>query len=165
MTIFYCLSFETGESGLRIYIPQEQGSLVIPSGTGFPFRRLRRLAGLRWGYSNPPPRGYSSSCHSLSRNGSLSLLHSLSTDRTENVSSIIVCSIVAGETRCPQSCSLAAAVVLLPVYTAVTWQWVYMLQYYRYIRKLLSTLSVWTYVLTVLFILFSSSICHFFHFF
>jgi hypothetical protein len=44
-----------GGSGPRIYIPQEQGSSVIPTGTGFPFRRLLRLAGLRWRYSNPPP--------------------------------------------------------------------------------------------------------------
>jgi hypothetical protein len=34
------------------------------------------------------------------------------TDRTENVSSIIACSLVAGVTTCPQSCSLAALVVL-----------------------------------------------------
>jgi hypothetical protein len=44
------------------------------------------------------------------------------TDRTENHSSIIACSLAAIETRCPQSCSLATAVVLSPVYTAVTWQ-------------------------------------------
>jgi hypothetical protein len=43
--------------GPRIYIPQEHGGLVIPPGTGFPFRRLLRLAGLRWRYSKPPPRG------------------------------------------------------------------------------------------------------------
>jgi hypothetical protein len=30
---------------------------VIPPGTGFPFRRLLRLAGLQWGYSNLPPHG------------------------------------------------------------------------------------------------------------
>jgi hypothetical protein len=41
----------------RIYIPQEQGSPVIPPGTGFPFRRLLRLAGLRCMYSTPPPHG------------------------------------------------------------------------------------------------------------
>jgi hypothetical protein len=29
----------------------------IPTGTGFPFRRFLRLAGLRWRYSNPPPHG------------------------------------------------------------------------------------------------------------
>jgi hypothetical protein len=42
----------------RIYIPQEQGDPVIPPppGTGFLFRGLLRLAGLRWRYSNPPPR-------------------------------------------------------------------------------------------------------------
>jgi hypothetical protein len=43
--------------GPRIYIPQEQGSPVIPPGTGFHLRCLLRLAGLRWKYSNPPPHG------------------------------------------------------------------------------------------------------------
>jgi hypothetical protein len=43
--------------GPRIYIAQEHGDPVIPLGTGFPFRRLLRLAGLRRRYSNPPPRG------------------------------------------------------------------------------------------------------------
>jgi hypothetical protein len=38
-----------------MYIPQEQGGPVIPLGTGFPFRRLLRLAGLWWRYPNPPP--------------------------------------------------------------------------------------------------------------
>jgi hypothetical protein len=58
VTIFYCLRFETpqpGGPGPRISIPQEQGGPVIPPGTGFPFRRLLRLAGLRWRYSKPPP--------------------------------------------------------------------------------------------------------------
>jgi hypothetical protein len=45
---------QSGEPGPRIYIPQEQGGPIIPPGTGFPFRRLLRLAGLRWRYSNPP---------------------------------------------------------------------------------------------------------------
>jgi hypothetical protein len=48
---------QPGGPGSRIYIPQEQGGPVIPSGTGFPLRRLLRLAGLRWRYSNPPPPG------------------------------------------------------------------------------------------------------------
>jgi hypothetical protein len=48
---------QPGGPGPRIYIPQEQGGLVILPGTGFPFRRLLRLAGLRWSYSNPPPHG------------------------------------------------------------------------------------------------------------
>jgi hypothetical protein len=46
--------------GTRIYIPQEQGGPVIPSVTGFPLRRLLRLAGLWWRYSNPPPHGQAS---------------------------------------------------------------------------------------------------------
>jgi hypothetical protein len=46
---------QPGVPGSRIYIPQEQGGPVIPEGTGFPLRRLLRLAGLRWRYSNPPP--------------------------------------------------------------------------------------------------------------
>jgi hypothetical protein len=44
-----------GEPGPRIYIPQEQGGPFIPPGTGFPFRRLLRLACLRWRYSTRPP--------------------------------------------------------------------------------------------------------------
>jgi hypothetical protein len=42
---------------LFIRIPQWQGSPIIPPGTGFPFRCLIRLTGLRWRYSNPPPHG------------------------------------------------------------------------------------------------------------
>jgi hypothetical protein len=41
---------QPGEPGPPIYIPQEQGGPVIPPGTEFPFRRLLRLAGLRWKY-------------------------------------------------------------------------------------------------------------------
>jgi hypothetical protein len=48
---------QPGGSGPRIYISQEQGCPIIPPGTGFNFRRLLRLAGLRWRYSNQPPRG------------------------------------------------------------------------------------------------------------
>jgi hypothetical protein len=44
-----------GGPGSRTYIPQEQCGLVKSPGTGFPLRRLLRLAGLRWRYSNPPP--------------------------------------------------------------------------------------------------------------
>jgi hypothetical protein len=51
MTTFCCLRFETpqpGEPGPHIYIAQEQGGPVVPPGTAVPFRRLLRLAGLRW---------------------------------------------------------------------------------------------------------------------
>jgi hypothetical protein len=40
---------QPGVSGPRIYISPKQGE----PGTGFPFRRLLRLARLRWRYSNP----------------------------------------------------------------------------------------------------------------
>jgi hypothetical protein len=36
---------QPGRPGTRIYIPQEQGGPVTPPGTGFPSRRLLRLAG------------------------------------------------------------------------------------------------------------------------
>jgi hypothetical protein len=36
---------QPGGPGPRIYIPQQQGGPDIPPGTGFPFRRLLRLAG------------------------------------------------------------------------------------------------------------------------
>jgi hypothetical protein len=61
MNIVYSLRFETpqpGGPGPRIYIPQERGGPVIILSTAFPFRRLLRLAGLRWSLSNPPPRGW-----------------------------------------------------------------------------------------------------------
>jgi hypothetical protein len=38
---------QPGGSGPRICIPQEHGDSVIPPCTGFTFRRLLRLAGLR----------------------------------------------------------------------------------------------------------------------
>jgi hypothetical protein len=44
-------------SGPRIYILQGQSGPAISPGTGFPFRRLLRLARLRWRYSTPPPQG------------------------------------------------------------------------------------------------------------
>jgi hypothetical protein len=56
-TVSYSRLRQPGGPGSRIYIPQEQSGPVIPPGTGFPFRRLLRLARLRWRYSNPPPGG------------------------------------------------------------------------------------------------------------
>jgi hypothetical protein len=57
MFISYCLKLEILQPkcpGSRIYIPQEEGGPVISPGIGFPLRRLLRLAGIRWTYSNPP---------------------------------------------------------------------------------------------------------------
>jgi hypothetical protein len=48
---------QPGGPGPHIYIPQEHGGPVLTTGTGFRFRRLLRLSGLRWSYSNQPPRG------------------------------------------------------------------------------------------------------------
>jgi hypothetical protein len=48
------------------------------------------------------------------------LFHGRGTDRAGNVSSITACSIVAGE-KFQLSFSLATAVVLSPVYKALTW--------------------------------------------
>jgi hypothetical protein len=66
---------QPGGPGTHIYIPQEQGGPDIPPGTGFPFRRLLRLEGLRWRYSNPPPHGTFKQLNLLliiiSRHGSL----------------------------------------------------------------------------------------------
>jgi hypothetical protein len=51
------LTPQPGGPRLCTYVPHEQDGLVIPPGTGFPFRRLLRLARLRWRYSNPAPHG------------------------------------------------------------------------------------------------------------
>jgi hypothetical protein len=55
---YFTVSFETpqlGGPGHHIYITQKQGGPVVPAGTAFHSRRLLRLTGLRWRYSNPPP--------------------------------------------------------------------------------------------------------------
>jgi hypothetical protein len=59
------------------------------------------------------------------------------TDRIENVFPIIACSLDV--VTCPQSCYSATAVLLSPVYTAVIWQWIYMLQYFSFWHQNLCT--------------------------
>jgi hypothetical protein len=44
-----------GRPGPRTYIPKEEDGPVITPGIRFTFRRLLRLTGLQWRYSNPPP--------------------------------------------------------------------------------------------------------------
>jgi hypothetical protein len=61
----------------------------------------------------------------VSRFAFWSSLYSLGTNHTENVFSIIACSFIAEVTARPQSCSQVTTVVLSPVYTVVTWQWVW----------------------------------------
>jgi hypothetical protein len=70
------------------------------------------------------------------RSTKLSQFQWICTKGTEKFSSIITCSLVSGETTCPQSCSLATAVVLSPIYTAVTWQWVFMSECHPTISRL-----------------------------
>jgi hypothetical protein len=82
--------------------PQVQGGPVIPPGTGFPFRRLLRLTASNSLRYVAPAR--------TAQKTFLPLLRVLS---------------LSGEQMCPQNCSLATAVVLSPIHTAVTWQWVY----------------------------------------
>jgi hypothetical protein len=48
---------QLGVPGPRIHISHEQGGPVMKPGNGFPFRRLLRLAGLWWRYTNPPLHG------------------------------------------------------------------------------------------------------------
>jgi hypothetical protein len=55
MGLSFTIAAGPRQRGPRIYIAQEQGGPIIPPGTAFPFRRLIRLAGLRWGYWNPSP--------------------------------------------------------------------------------------------------------------
>jgi hypothetical protein len=66
---------------------KQEGGPVIPSDTGFTFRRLLRLAGLRWRYSTPPPHEIIHLSFSLFLPNWLtadwSNLH-LGTDRVEN---------------------------------------------------------------------------------
>jgi hypothetical protein len=69
--------------GPRIYNPQEPGGPVIPPGTGFPFRRLLCLVGLRWRYSTPPPHRITNLTYNWSS------LHRPPTDNTENTSNVM----------------------------------------------------------------------------
>jgi hypothetical protein len=54
---FLRLPLQSWGPGPCIYIPQEEGAPDMHPVTGFPFRRLLRLSGLRWRYSHPPPHG------------------------------------------------------------------------------------------------------------
>jgi hypothetical protein len=78
------------EDQVPVFTPKTGWPSYIHPGTGSSFRRIVRLAGLRWRYSNPDPHGvrhlkYQSSLYSPGKDG------------TENISSIIACSLVAGK--------------------------------------------------------------------
>jgi hypothetical protein len=57
VTILYCLiwDFPNLEDQVHVFISPGTGWPSYTPGTGFPLRRLLRLTGLRWWYSNPPP--------------------------------------------------------------------------------------------------------------
>jgi hypothetical protein len=70
VTILCCLIWDSPQPegpGSRIYIPQKQRGPVILPGTGFLLRRLLRLAGLWWRYSNPPRTWRTESPHIYTR--------------------------------------------------------------------------------------------------
>jgi hypothetical protein len=75
-------------------------------------------------YSPPVAHSFRHAGHEV-----LPVLFSLSTDDTENVSSVTACSLLAGGITCSQRCSVATAFVLSPVYKTTIWQWVYMSQF------------------------------------
>jgi hypothetical protein len=60
ITVFYCPRFKAPPTwrarSLYLYLPGTGWPSYTP-GTGLPFRRLLWFAGLRWRYSNLPPRG------------------------------------------------------------------------------------------------------------
>jgi hypothetical protein len=124
--------FPNLESHVHVLYPPKRVAHLHLQALGFLFIASYYLQGK---YSNPPSRGDQQTTQSQNQSyfttGGLSplLVYSPGTDHTANISTIIACSFVAGETMCPPSCSLATAVVISPVYTAVTWQWVYMSQY------------------------------------
>jgi hypothetical protein len=110
MTIFYCLRFETPKTWRARFpylYPPGTGGPVIPPGTGFLFRRLLRLAGLRWRYSTPPPHWIPPS------QAGVLFIKPVCTERAENTvsnsSSVAACVSVAAGT-CLPSCSIAAAI-------------------------------------------------------
>jgi hypothetical protein len=75
---------QPGGPGPRIYIPQQQGGSVMPPGTGYPFRGLLGLTGLRLRYSKPLPHGLLS--HSGSNSQWTTSPHYIAPARTtENV--------------------------------------------------------------------------------
>jgi hypothetical protein len=114
MTTFYCLRFETPPTW------RAKSPYLYPPGIGWPSYTL-----MRWvPFSSPP----------TTRRAEVVVLKPTSTRTAEKTSLVLFCALV-GET-CPQSCSLATAVVLFPVYTAVTWQWVYMSEHFLRVPEL-----------------------------
>jgi hypothetical protein len=90
---------------------------------------INRDTNLNLVYSHTGTRGNKLYAFKSSRDSTVGVASGY-TDRTENVYSIIACFFRCRGT-CSQSCSLATAFVLSPVYTALAWQSVYTSQYYE----------------------------------
>jgi hypothetical protein len=97
-----------------------QVPLFIPPGTGFPFRRLLRLGGLRWRYSNPPPRGDCVCGHCSAYNFSA---------RSAQYTSFLCCSAIVATETCLFAELLPSDGCLVAYFAVVAWQRVYMPQY------------------------------------
>jgi hypothetical protein len=84
---FYCLRFETPptwrDRSPYLYPPGTGWPSYTP-GTGFPFRRILRLAGLRWRYSIQPPHG-----NSLRHGGEHRVIHGTQYSRPKSASCTI----------------------------------------------------------------------------
>jgi hypothetical protein len=120
LTIFFCLRFESPPTW------RAKSVYLYPPGTGSP--------------SYTPRHGVPFSSPPTTRRATVEVFQSPSlytsspsTDYTENIFSVMACSLVAGVTTYPQSCSLAKAAVLSPAHTAVTRQLVCMSQIRTYI--------------------------------
>jgi hypothetical protein len=122
LTIFYCLRFETPPTC------KARSQYLYSPRTGWPSYTPRHWVPFS---SSPTTRRVAVEIFEPASawQNYWPSLYSPGTDPTESVFSISTCSLVAGETSCPQSCFLATAAVLSTAYTAVTWQWICMLQY------------------------------------
>jgi hypothetical protein len=69
------------------------------------------------------------------------LVNDIGTDRTDNIFLISACSRVAGETTCPQSCSLGMAIRVSLVYQSITCERICISQYMQKFQMLANTFS------------------------
>jgi hypothetical protein len=79
---------------------------LYPSGAGFPFRRVLRLAGLRWRYSNPPPQGVDQHAELIA-----CLIDTTPTEKTLRLTVLLIvaCVFIDGG-MCLHSCCLVTAI-------------------------------------------------------
>jgi hypothetical protein len=110
-----------GRPGTHMYIPQEQGGPIIPPVTGFPFRRLLRLAEYGGDSLTRPHTG-----------GVLLVLAIYRPSTTAQKTFLPLFHVLSLAGKSPKSCYLSSTVVLSPVYRFATWQWACTSHYYYY---------------------------------